>query len=41
MRTLIVEDDARISESLAEALTDQNYVVDIAADAVARWEIDN
>ncbi len=38
MRILIVEDDARISESLAEALTDQNYVVDIADDGVAGWE---
>lgn len=38
MRILIIEDDERISESLAEALTDQDYVVDIAADGEAGWE---
>ena len=39
MRILIVEDDDRIAESLAEALTDQNYVVEIASDGVAAWEL--
>ncbi len=32
MRILVVEDDDRITRSLAEALTDQYYVVDIAQD---------
>jgi len=32
MRILIVEDDERISGSLAEALTDQRYIVDVATD---------
>lgn len=38
MRILIVEDDERIAESLAEAFTDQHYVVDIATDGQAGWE---
>lgn len=38
MRILIVEDDERIAASLAEALTDQNYVVDVATDGQAGWE---
>jgi len=37
MRILIVEDDERIAESLAEALTDQHYIVDIA-DSQAGWK---
>lgn len=32
MRILLVEDDDRIADSLAEALRDQHYVVDIALD---------
>ncbi len=32
MKILIVEDDERIAEALAEALGDQNYVVEIALD---------
>lgn len=32
MRILIVEDDERIADALAEALIDQHYVVDIAED---------
>lgn len=32
MKILIVEDDQRIAKAIAEALTDQRYVVDIAAD---------
>ena len=39
MRILIVEDDERITEPLAEALRDQHYVVDIAADGQAGWEL--
>lgn len=38
MRILIVEDDERISESLAEAFTDQHYVVDVATDGQAAWD---
>lgn len=38
MRILIVEDDERIAESLAEALTDQHYIVDIAGDGEKGWE---
>lgn len=38
MRILLIEDDERIADSLAEALTDQHYVVDIAADGQIGWE---
>ena len=38
MRILLAEDDERIAESLAEALTDQHYVVDIAADGQEGWD---
>lgn len=38
MRILLVEDDTRLAETLAEALNDQRYVVDIAADGEAGWE---
>ncbi len=37
MKILLVEDDQRIAESLAEALTDQRYIVDIAPDGQAGW----
>lgn len=37
MRILLVEDDMRLAETLAEALTDQRYVVDIATDGEAGW----
>jgi len=37
MRILIVEDDERIAESLAEALSDQHYVVDVATDGQVGW----
>ncbi len=33
MRILLVEDDFNLAETLAEAITDQRYVVDVAADA--------
>lgn len=39
MKILLVEDDQRIAEPLAEALTDQNYIVDIATDGHAGWEL--
>lgn len=32
MRILLIEDDVRLAETLAEALTDQLYTVDIASD---------
>ncbi|MBD2694566.1 response regulator transcription factor [Anabaena catenula] len=38
MRILLVEDDIRLAETLAEALTDQLYVVDIATDGEAGWD---
>ncbi|MGA9382238.1 MAG: response regulator transcription factor [Phormidium sp.] len=38
MRILLVEDDDRIADPLKEALTDQHYSVDIAADGEAGWE---
>jgi two-component system, OmpR family, response regulator len=38
MRILVVEDDRRIAEPLAEALTSQHYVVDIAEDGQQGWE---
>ena len=38
MRLLLVEDDLEISELLAEALTDQEYVVDVATDGLAGWD---
>lgn len=37
MRILLVEDDTRLAETLAEALIDQRYVVDIAADGETGW----
>jgi len=38
MRILLVEDDIRLAETLAEALSDQLYVVDIAADGEVAWD---
>jgi len=38
MKMLLIEDDERIAESLAEALTDQHYVVDVATDGQVGWE---
>lgn len=37
MRILLVEDDVRLAETLAEALTDQRYIVDVVADGEAGW----
>lgn len=37
MRILLVEDDISLAETLAEALTDQRYVVDVVADGEAGW----
>jgi DNA-binding response OmpR family regulator len=38
MRILLAEDDQRIAELLAEALTAQHYIVDIATDGEKGWE---
>ena len=38
MRILIVEDDLRLAETLAEALSDQLYTVDIAANGLLAWD---
>lgn len=38
MRILLVEDDERIAQALAETLIDRNYVVDIATDGEAGWD---
>jgi DNA-binding response OmpR family regulator len=38
MRILLVEDDICLAETLAEALTDQRYVVDIVGDGEAGWQ---
>jgi DNA-binding response OmpR family regulator len=37
VKILLVEDDLRLAETLAEALTDQRYVVDIVTDGEAGW----
>jgi DNA-binding response OmpR family regulator len=37
MRILLVEDDVRLADTLAEALTDQRYVVDVVTDGEAGW----
>ena len=38
MRILLVEDDICLAETLAEALTDRRYVVDVVTDGEAGWE---
>ncbi|WLT38322.1 response regulator transcription factor [Synechocystis sp. B12] len=38
MRILLVEDDLPLAETLAEALSDQLYTVDIATDASLAWD---
>ena len=38
MKILLVEDDERIARALAEALSDQNYAVDIAIDGEEGWD---
>lgn len=39
MKILLVEDDALITQPLAKALIDQHYVVDVATDGQAGWEL--
>ncbi|OYD91545.1 transcriptional regulator [Nostoc sp. 'Peltigera membranacea cyanobiont' 210A] len=41
MRILLVEDDDLLAQAVATALTKQNYVVDIAVDGEAGWELIN
>jgi DNA-binding response OmpR family regulator len=38
MRILLVEDDICLAETLAAALPDQRYVVDIVTDGEAGWQ---
>jgi DNA-binding response OmpR family regulator len=38
MRILVVEDDLRIAEPLAEDLRHQQHVVDLADDGIRGWE---
>jgi DNA-binding response OmpR family regulator len=38
MRILLVEDDERIAEALAEDLTDEHYVVEVVYDGEMGWE---
>jgi DNA-binding response OmpR family regulator len=37
MRILLIEDDVRLAETLAEALTDQRYIVDVVMDGEVGW----
>lgn len=39
MRILVVEDDELIAQILVEALTNQRYIVDVAADGQTGWEL--
>lgn len=39
MKILIVEDDERLTEALAEDLSDQNYTVEIAGNGLMGWEL--
>ncbi|MCY7274587.1 MAG: response regulator transcription factor [Phormidesmis sp. CAN_BIN44] len=39
MKILLVEDDDRIADAVAEALTDQHYLVELAADGLAGWDL--
>jgi DNA-binding response OmpR family regulator len=38
MRILLAEDDFSLAETLAEALSDQRYVVDVVTDGEAGWD---
>lgn len=38
MRILLVEDDIPFADTLAEVLTDERYIVDIARDGEAAWQ---
>ncbi|MEO1132391.1 MAG: response regulator transcription factor [Cyanobacteria bacterium J06639_1] len=39
MKLLVVEDDERIAEALAEDLADQHYAVDVANDGKEGWDL--
>ena len=39
MRILMVEDDDRIAKPLAEDLSHQNHVIDLASDGITGWEL--
>ena len=39
MKILLVEDDGRISSAIAEALEEQNYVVEVAGDGRTAWDL--
>lgn len=39
MRILLVEDDERITDALAEDLTDQHYAIDVAYDGEEGWQL--
>jgi DNA-binding response OmpR family regulator len=39
MKILLVEDDERITDALMEDLTDRNYVVEVAHDGKAAWDL--
>lgn len=39
MKILLVEDDERIADALAEELMDQNYTVDVIYDGQAAWDM--
>jgi DNA-binding response OmpR family regulator len=39
MRILLVEDDDSLAQAVATVLSKQNYVVDVAADGEAGWEL--
>jgi DNA-binding response OmpR family regulator len=41
MRILVVEDDVQLAEMLVEALTDLQYVVDVAEDGEQAWDFVN
>lgn len=39
MKVLLIEDDAAIAELLRQSLTAQHYLVEVAADGQAGWEL--
>ena len=38
MRILIIEDSVRLADTIADALRDENYIVDIANDGLQGYE---
>jgi len=41
MKILMIEDDERLTEAVAEDLTDQNYTVEVTGDGLTGWELAN